>query len=183
MAHSHKTKKPIGNKATDVSVWPSALHHASHGVIAVVVGVPFEAIALGCTDGAHLDVLLANRDVIDKLDDLDKAWPFIRRFVMFTMAGCVAEWHEKPDEPVRINADTAEAMAALVMLPGDAPSTLMEISEATLELVHANWSSIEKVARELLVQGRLTANDVKRLVRGLTVAPDVITVEGGARAN
>jgi hypothetical protein len=60
---------------------------------------------------------------------------------------------------------------------------LIEIAEATRLLVEANWHCIEHVARELLAYERLAASDVKHLVRGLTVIPDGVVMEGGPHAN
>lgn len=180
--HRNSNHFPAGIETPDDARWTMALHHASHAVIGNVLDVPYSDIRLGCTDGGHLDIFLANRHALERRHDFSAAWPCLRRVVMFVLAGCVAEWHQHPTELLRINIDTLEASSALALLVDDALTALIEIADATLRLVQANWHCIEHVARELLAQERLAASDVEHLVRGLTVAPDE-SVDGGSHVN
>jgi len=173
---------PAGIETPDDACWTMALHHASHAVVGNVLDVPYSDIRLGCTDGEHLDIFLANRHALERRHDFSAAWPYLRHAVMFVLAGSVAEWHQRPITPLRINVDTLEASSALALLV-DGPTALIEIAEATRLLVEANWHCIEHVARELLAYERLAASDVKHLVRGLTVIPDGVVMEGGPHAN
>jgi len=163
--------------------WRTALHHASHAVVGNVLDVPYSDIRLGCTGREHLDIFLANQHALESRHDFSAAWPYLRHAVMFVLAGSVAEWHQRPIATLRINVDTLEASSALTLLVDDASTALIKVAEATLRLVHANWHCIEHVARELLAHERLAASDVKHLIRGLTVIPDGVVMEGGACAN
>lgn len=148
----------------------SAAHEASHGVVAVLLGVPVQEVTL--------------RHCIAAEPDLDK-WPVDSRFVKasakIALAGCAADqimfageqYDEQAYSEAMAHSDDLGAADKMVAAMGltvdenlDAPTMMLErLAGQTRDLVVKNWHLVALVASELLRKGTLSGAEVKTIVR------------------
>jgi len=169
-----------------------AVKRGAQAVIGQIVDVPWGRVSLTGADDrpGRVDELLFKSGV----------WPDARRAAIMLVAGDVAAWiaddhlhvalfvltAEIADwasglEPDGVTWDRLRAYAGVsAMKRGEFAAAMMDVVEAVVALITANWALIEAVVDALLARRYLLNADLLRLVAARAVVPAEIMIWGGA---
>lgn len=177
---------------TEVSeTWLAAVHHAAHAVLALLLHVEYGDVALLPANDHH-----NNGSVDQLLFEGDRSE--VRRAAVVRLAGDAAEYVVDGRSQLGaalMAAEIGEWTHGIYPPTVDRDKAYMGVSKAfgrefvdvmfglvgdAFSLVFANWSTLVRVAVELINFGFVTADRLREMIGNAAVVPDDVIVNGGA---